>query len=362
MRKNERLAERLYDEGTNLYEDKKYKEAEIKLKEALDILPDSEDIMYNLALTYFEQGKYQDSISIINNIQKLDCDDLIEELKKKGIIYEKSKVISDKNKSIFTISKIPMKTINEVVKLIASRKAINSLILWGVINLILWLLLGGEFTKEPFGEYHPNMLDYLLYYTSLFLGLMMISISLYFTLSKTQLIILLDGVFLIIIGIWNILFRYIAIIGGYNFKEISSFWNVLGVAQLIWGINRIKFGKYIGFDTITLDKSKIDEAEKIIKNFINMGPVPGDGHFKFSIPLRFFNLDKSGDYLIYIKDDNAICIKSDISLYFLLSKKDKDKWKLKKNNSIKLIDINRSSWKVVFEEISYNYFKSWAGF
>lgn len=99
------LADSLLDEGVKLYNQKKFREAEIRYKEALKILPSSETLMYNLALVYLEQKKYTLSWELVNKIKDLDCRDIIAELKKSQGIKRKRT-----NKSAFS----PFKFMNSM--------------------------------------------------------------------------------------------------------------------------------------------------------------------------------------------------------------------------------------------------------
>ena len=86
---NYRNAMSLFKEGTKLYKQKKYLEAEKKFNEALKIFPDYEDIMYNLALTYMEQKKYDLAFETVNKIKEIDCENIYNELKKINHTKEK---------------------------------------------------------------------------------------------------------------------------------------------------------------------------------------------------------------------------------------------------------------------------------
>ncbi len=77
-------SELLFNEGVELYEQEKTAEAEEKFLAALELHPDSEEIMYNLALVYFEQKKYELCWNLAAAIQFLDCTELFEELEKAG--------------------------------------------------------------------------------------------------------------------------------------------------------------------------------------------------------------------------------------------------------------------------------------
>ena len=70
----------LLEEGIGLYEQKNFNEAEKIFKKGIEKCPESETLMYNLALVYFEQKKYESSFELVNKINKLNCNELILEL------------------------------------------------------------------------------------------------------------------------------------------------------------------------------------------------------------------------------------------------------------------------------------------
>jgi|GEM_PF-4862399 len=84
---NEDKSELLFNEGNQLLEEKNYEEAEKKFKEASVLIPNSSEILYNLALAYFEQQKYDLALEIVNKLKGIDCDELIIELEKVGFKF-----------------------------------------------------------------------------------------------------------------------------------------------------------------------------------------------------------------------------------------------------------------------------------
>lgn len=80
--------ESLFNEGVQLYEKKQFDNAAQKLEEALQLAPESEEIKYNLALSYFGLKKYDSVINIIKEINNIDCKELICELIKNGYLNQ----------------------------------------------------------------------------------------------------------------------------------------------------------------------------------------------------------------------------------------------------------------------------------
>jgi tetratricopeptide (TPR) repeat protein len=72
----------LVSDGIQAYEQKRFKEAEKKYKKALAIFPNSKDILYNLALVYFEQQRYSLVWKLVDKIGRDNCCDLVAELQK----------------------------------------------------------------------------------------------------------------------------------------------------------------------------------------------------------------------------------------------------------------------------------------
>ena len=67
------MAEYLFAEGTSLYEQKRFKDAEKKLSQALKHSPDSEEILYNLALVNLELQRYKKAKSIVSAVPNILC-------------------------------------------------------------------------------------------------------------------------------------------------------------------------------------------------------------------------------------------------------------------------------------------------
>lgn len=61
----------LFDEGTQLYEQKNFSLAQERLTEALKYIPENEECVYNLALVYFEQKDYKTSLALVEKISQL---------------------------------------------------------------------------------------------------------------------------------------------------------------------------------------------------------------------------------------------------------------------------------------------------
>lgn len=82
-------ATELFNEGTRLYESGDFINAEKKLKQALDVFPNSDNVLYNLALTYFELGKINHASKTAKRIKDIDCSELLQLIEKHEKPYNK---------------------------------------------------------------------------------------------------------------------------------------------------------------------------------------------------------------------------------------------------------------------------------
>ncbi|OGC07930.1 hypothetical protein A2V82_16810 [candidate division KSB1 bacterium RBG_16_48_16] len=76
-----RQVKKLFNQGVELYEQKQFLEAEKVLQKALESMPSSEDIMYNLALVYLEEKKYDLARKLVNQIKTIDCREIIDSIR-----------------------------------------------------------------------------------------------------------------------------------------------------------------------------------------------------------------------------------------------------------------------------------------
>ncbi len=78
--KSKNDTEILFKEGVKLYKDQMFDEAKNKFELALKIIPDSEDILYNLALVFLGQKKYDLAFEICKKLNDDDSRVILNEL------------------------------------------------------------------------------------------------------------------------------------------------------------------------------------------------------------------------------------------------------------------------------------------
>jgi len=81
--------DKLFNEGTELFENEEYLLAEAKFQEALSFLPDSQEILYNLVLVFIAQKKIDLATKYVERINFDDRMELLKEIQKvENSLYE----------------------------------------------------------------------------------------------------------------------------------------------------------------------------------------------------------------------------------------------------------------------------------
>jgi hypothetical protein len=124
-----------------------------------------------------------------------------------------------------------------------NKSSAGSLLLWGLINLVV----GGIFAigngKVIAQVSDPGFSLYFVCFSGLILGGMLLMMALVGVLSRNGLAIFLDGVGLMIIGLWNIVYLFITpiILEPYGLEVTGGIgggplWIMLGFSQVIWAV------------------------------------------------------------------------------------------------------------------------------
>lgn len=136
----------------------------------------------------------------------------------------------------------------QIKKLI--NKAMETLLIWGIINTVYWYFGGAEDRTAVlirFAEIKPWL--WMVLYGSLLIGILLILLGCISLLYGKLIVIIFCGVSLVLVGLWNITagFMVMPALAQYDIeitlndalKEMNKLWWILGAAQLYWGIMRI---------------------------------------------------------------------------------------------------------------------------
>lgn len=129
---------------------------------------------------------------------------------------------------------------SEAVKKL-NKSSAGSLVVWGLLNLALWLIFGRANVHILSEVTAPGTGLYVFVYSGLILGAGLMMLALIGMAAGRGLAMLLDGFGLLVIGLWNILYMFIApgILEPYGYRMAdgvgtSPIWIMLGISQIIW--------------------------------------------------------------------------------------------------------------------------------
>lgn len=207
------------------------------------------------------------------------------------------------------------------------QRAVNSLALWGVINIGVWFFLGKE-NREFLNSFTLTGEIYFLLYGGLIIGLTMFAFSFIGFVTRSSATIIFDGVSLIAVGIFNILYDFIAISAlkeyGYIIDKPNTIWIILGLSQIVWGYRQLSFfGRLSGWKPAKLRKSEIHEIKKTLgSNFINQLENNRTGILKATISFKGpFGMDfmsETNNYTGKIIENCIIMVSSKFNDCFII--------------------------------------------
>lgn len=210
--------------------------------------------------------------------------------------------------------------------------AVASLALWGAINIAAWFFLGTkdrEFLNRLDSELTGGI--YLLHYGGLILGGVMLALSaLAITSRFRSSAIYFDGVALLLLGIWNFSYDFIAAAAlrpyGYALAKTDAFIKLFGIFQVLWGRRRFSLSKRIrNWSPAHLTTHELKELKEILRHFIAT-PVQAEGEIvKATItnkgPLGWDVLSSTTHYTGRLLDDCALMVSADLVDCFIIDRK-----------------------------------------
>ena len=259
----------------------------------------------------------------------------------------------------------PIDVIKAVVSTSASRGATHSLLFWGVINLGAWLLLESNYRSTLLSLPNPGIEIYFLAYSGALIGGLMLSFALLGFVTRHSSIVLLNGLSLLGVGLWNIFGDFFAVSAlkpyGYTIEPgTMPLWILLGILQTVWGgrgINRY-FSSRQRHDGI--EKSEVKRAEEILKNLVKEKPSLETGVLELTTSSSGWLLfHQPRTYSARLMLEQAICIRKDLGDFFVIEKKTAHQLKWQTNSVVELIDEAGKKRRVVFADSSFEIFKTW---
>jgi hypothetical protein len=236
------------------------------------------------------------------------------------------------NTELKQVSKGMLPAIRSVAGANVIKSAINSLLIWGGINLGGWLLLGRESLDSLKGlsgaSIDPGM--FILAYGAAIIGLAMLIFAVVGFLTRSPIVVLLDSFALMGVGAWNIIHDFFAMSVlepyGYTIEKPSVFWIILGLCQVVWGFREfLRFKKILLWSKAKNIPAELKPAEQALINFIKEPEDLERGRLKAAItikgPMGLNILDRTEYYSGQLNSDHILFLTNTIDNFFCVEKK-----------------------------------------
>jgi hypothetical protein len=166
--------------------------------------------------------------------------------------------------------------IRSIVRSGAAQASALSLAAWGAINLLGWYLITYDDYKEVLTRIHsPGAGIYCLAYGGLAAGCVMFVFAAIGFLTRSSLVVGLEGISLFAVGVWNLIYDGLVDLwlGPYGYKtEGPDFvFALLGISQIIWGASRLlDFSRIRRWQCSDLERPESVELRAKLKCFVQL--------------------------------------------------------------------------------------------
>jgi Tol biopolymer transport system component len=235
------------------------------------------------------------------------------------------------NPKLEPVTKEGLSRIQAVARYCSIQNAVISLAVWGAINIGTWYFFGADDRKFLSGlTTNPAGSMYFLIYGGLILGAVMFAFAALGFTTRRSITIVLNGLSLIAIGIWNIIHNFIAMEAlrpyGYTVETGPvSFWSVFGIAQVIWGFQQFSsFWRIINWSPARLTGSELQKLKVQLHNFVSIKESAEDGIVKASITHNVLGIglfSRTTQYTGRLLDNTALMISDKLDDCFTIERK-----------------------------------------
>jgi hypothetical protein len=227
----------------------------------------------------------------------------------------------------------PAEVIKAVVYDVAVSASILSLAIWGVINVGGWFLLGQDSKNLLMRLPDPNAHIFLLAYGAAIIGAIMLCLAALGAIIRPGFIILLDGLSLWLVGLWNVGHDFYAIIVlqayGHYIKDYSIFFIMLGLWQFAWGSLQFRRFVRLGWRPKGTDPNTTDKAKQVLRQLVHAPTDPNRGRIECSISRRIMGIPLTHHYVALLLPDSVVFLEKALKDCFTASRVDIQWWEIK---------------------------------
>ncbi len=266
------------------------------------------------------------------------------------------------------ISKDGLLKIHAVNRDCARHDAINSMIMWGLVNIGAWFFFGRDFRETLGSLNNPSGGIYFLMYGALGLGVLLLAFAFIGFTQRMMTAIILNGLSLITVGLWNISNDFIAIGAlkpyGYTIEKPGTFWIILGIIQIGWGINQLTHGvklKNLSHEKVT--RPEMDELRKQLRFFVHSDEKEEKGLVKGTISDRSGLLDiapRITSFTGRLTDDSALFVSSNLDDSFVIEREKAGRAVFSKTGDM-TVEVDGKRKTMTFTKTSLPLIKQWCG-
>ncbi|HYA88471.1 MAG TPA: hypothetical protein VEI57_15565 [Nitrospirota bacterium] len=220
--------------------------------------------------------------------------------------------------------------INTILRDKSIPSAIEWLLVWGTINLLMWFVqhvkIVDLLTKiQAFSE----ILVFFMY-GGCVIAVGMLAIGIFGQVTKSSMVGYLSGIALFAAGLWNVNFDSALAneirLYGYNLVEKGfNIFKLLGLFQCIWGLLQVYSFWRFGFQPRRLTKAAKEEALSKLREITRSPANPDAGRFKLTIPTSLLQsllqsvipgMKHGGMYTVWLLPHKACCVHDQLDDYF----------------------------------------------
>ena len=255
-------------------------------------------------------------------------------------------------------------TLHSVVRERAVKGSIYSLLIWGTINLGFWLFLGADDRRFLSALPRASTDIFLLANGGAIIGASMLLLGTLGMLIRVPAVLLFDGVSLLLVGMWNAAFDFLAMSAlqryGYSVKPGMTVWIMLGASQFIWGLRQLlRYRRVSSWSGAAVPQHEMEQFKRALSARVKQPQDASVGRLQATIHLRGI-VAQTEDYVGWIDSDCAIFVSRRLDNCFVIEKSTAQHLTSGKNGTLRLAtDAGMKS--ITFEPQSLAALQRWAG-
>lgn len=240
------------------------------------------------------------------------------------------------------------------------------LLLWGVVNLLVYLA-DRDMRKKLLGEIsNPSVFLYILLYGVGVIAWFMIISSVFGIATGHPYTILMDGLVIVFVGAWNVLHPFLLAIAlkEHGYRLEGYYVNIIGIAQIFCGLRELRRYQFIRAWASEIAGTTIEhrtQVKKLLKAFVKLDEDHAQQRLRAVYRDRsFLSFGVTKGMRGMILDDDVILVSKRLDDCFCFTRAECGVGKYNDRGMAK-IRTAEGTRQFTFGPVSALLFKSWAG-